>query len=171
MCRWQRILSIAVGMILLGTACVSTGPNPNKKKKTPTTNRLGYVMPRYNFSLDAEFNPRTARILPGYTGLTVAAANKDFRPLRFRPDKDKWRVRARGGKWHRALVEMQYEAPESWARLHPKVQQIVSYPDTVPPGYTQTFKVFIPGEHDLTGFLAIEFYSGVLQKKFTFTRY
>jgi hypothetical protein len=132
---------------------------------------LGYILPRYNFSIDAEFNPRTAHIIPGYTALTVAIVNKGFRAVRLRPDKDHWKFKDRKGRWHTGITDIQYEAPERWHRLHPRARKLILYPDAVPQGYTQTFQIFVPGEVNLAGFHTLKHYNATLKKTFTFTRY
>ena len=165
------LLSVLCTLTFL-TQCASTNNgNSTKKPKAPTENRLGYVMPKYNFSIDGDYNTQTAHLIPGYTAVTVAIANKGFNPILLQPDKDRWRIKDRKGKWHKAVNEIQYEAPELWEKLQDETQKMIAYPAMVPPGYTQTFSLFFPGEVNLAGFKAIEFYSASWEKKLTFKRY
>ncbi len=168
--RVIKLITLAVGISLLFSACVISGAKSGSKKDV-LTNRLGYVLPKYNFSIDAAYDPRTAGIIEGYTALTVAVVNKGFGAVTMRPDKDSWKIKDRGGSWHRGILDIQYEAPEQWHRLHPKAKQLMIYPTAIPPGYTQTFQLFFPGQVDLAGFDRIRYHSGDKKKTFTFTRY
>ncbi len=163
------MLGLAVSLV---AGCVTVGSSGRAKKgKDVRENRLGYVLPKYNFSIDANYDPRAASLIQGYTGITVAVTNKGLRGLLMRPDKDHWKVKDREGKWHRAILDIQYEAPEAWERLPIKARGLVLYPDGVPAGHTQTFQIFIPGTINLAGFDRIKYYSADMKKAFTFTRY
>lgn len=164
-------LVLFVACSLLFSACTTSGDPKPKKSKDVLTNQLGYVLPKFHFSIDGYYDARTANMMPGYTALTVAVANKGFQNIAMRPDKDVWRVKERGGKWHKAILDIQYQEPEYWQRLSPRAQQLILYPTEVPPGYTQTFQLFVPGKVNLAGFDAIKYRSGNAKKTFTFTRY
>lgn len=158
-------------LLILPLLTVSCGGSGRRGRSAPTTERFGYVLGKYNISIDGEYNPDTGHVISGYTAVTVAIANKSFKALRLRPDKDRWRIKDRRGKWHRGINEIQYEAADAWQNLHPDAQRLMAYPLMVPPGYTQTFEIFVPGEHDLSGFRAIQHHNAILGKTFTFTRY
>lgn len=163
------IVSVVVGLSLV--QCATTSP---KKPKTEmvTENKLGHVLPGYFFSVDAQYDPNIQGLIPGYTAITVAVVNKSLQALEFRPDEDRWKIQDRQKKWHRAVNEIQYEAPEAWESLHPEARRLISYPVVVPPGYTQTFQLFFPGDNlDLAGFYEIQHYNAGKKKTFTFTRY
>ncbi len=167
----KSLVVTLLGFTLLFSACAGSVPADRKRTKRSTTNQLGYVLPGYNFSIDADYNPRTAGFFSGYTSLTVAIVNKGFHAIRMRPDKDRWKVKDRQGRWHRGILEIQYEEPLIWSRLDPRAQKIMLYPEMVPPGYTQTFQIFIPGTVNLAGFDRIKYYNATAKKTFTFTRY
>ena len=158
-------------LIVLSVALLGCTGGGTRRRSAPTTERLGYVLNKHLISIDAEFNPETGYIIPGYTALTVALANKSMRPFRLRPDKDRWQVRDRKGRWHKGINEIQYEAQEAWDRLHPEARRLMEYPVMVPPGYTQTFEIFFKGDLNLAGFRAIRHRNTISGKTYTFTRY
>ena len=165
------IVALVVSLPLVQCATTSTSPKEPKREMV-TENQLGHVLPGYFFSIDAAYDPSIEGIIPGYTAITVAVVNKSLKPLEFRPDTDRWKIKDRKKKWHRAVNEIQYEAPEAWESLHPEARRLISYPVLVPPGYTQTFQLFFPGDDiDFAGFYEIQHYNAGLNKTFTFTRY
>lgn len=162
------VISITFG----GISCAGGGrANKTSSIRGSTQGQLGYVLPKYNFSIDAEYSTEVALVIPGYTAITVAIANKSLKAIKLRPDKDRWRIKDRKGKAYNAINEIQYEAPQAWNSLHPEARRMMEYPMMVPPGYTQTFEVFFPGELDLSGFREIQYYNEASGKTFTFSRY
>lgn len=170
----KRTLLI-VTLLLASTSlnqCATTETSKKTKPDMETENKLGHVLPGYFFSIDAQYDPSVQAILPGYTTITVAVVNKSLRPIEFRPDEDRWKIQDRKKKWHRAVNEIQYEEPDLWESLHPEARRLMAYPVVVPPGYTQTFQLFFPGDNiELGGFYEIQHYNAAFKKTFTFTRY
>jgi len=171
--RSLKLLILLTSIVVLVSACVSSGSsNPPKKPKLATKNQLGYVLPGYLFSIDASYDPKIQGMIPGYTAVTVAVVNKGFEQITFRPDTDRWVIKDRLGKQHKATNDIQYKAPAAWDSLHTETRRLIAYPTVVPPGYTQTFQLFFPKEDvDFAGFLYIKHYNATAKKTFTFTRY
>jgi len=168
----RKLLILLISIVVLVTACVSSGSKPPKKRKLSTKNQLGYVLPGYLFSIDAAYDPKIQGMIPGYTAMTVAVVNKGFEQITFRPDTDRWIIKDRDGKQHKAINDIQYAAPAAWDGLHPETRRLIAYPTVVPPGYTQTFQLFFPKEDvDFAGFIYIKHYNATAKKTFTFSRY
>lgn len=167
-----RAISLLLCFGLIVSACATSGERKKKSTvKKETTQQLGYVLAGYNVSVDGQFDPKVSDIIEGYTAFTIAIANKSFKPLSLRPDKDLWQIKDRDGKWYRAINDIQFEAADRWEQLHPDAQRLLAYPVVVPAGYTQTFEVFLKGQVDLRGFLAIKHYNAGEDVTWTFTRY
>jgi hypothetical protein len=170
--NFARCLVFFVCMSLGITACMTTDGEPRSKKRKDIRNaRLGYVLPVYNFAVDAEYSEVASKMIKDFSALTVAIANKSMQAVQMRPDKDRWRVKDRSGKWRSATNDIQYSHRDAWLALNEKTQRLVSYPLIVPVGYTQTFELFFDGSPDLAGFLEIEYYNAYQKKSFRFTRY
>ena len=168
----KLLMVLILSGIVSVVSCVSTTSSSKPKTEKVTSNKLGHVLPGYFFSIDAEYEPKLNNLITGYTAITVAVANKGLIPIEFRLDKDRWQVKDRNKKWHRAIIDIQYEVPQQWAQLHPETRRMIIYPVTVPPGYTQTFQLFFPGNNlDLAGFLVLKHFNDGESETFTFTRY
>lgn len=159
------LISILI-VSLMTTACV-TVPAKKKRKSVGTIKVfLAEMIVPYAISIDAKHYTELDSFLPKYKILTIAITNRSLGTLELDPLKDVWKIQDARGHWYKATNSLQIKDPESWKKIPEKMQKLIAYPGTTPPGFTQTFDIFFPSKVDPNGFRALEYRSDSLKQKF-----
>ncbi len=142
-----------VGLFLL--LLLIQGGCAGKRKPEVAEAQAGRFIPRYGFSIDAQYDSKLDKLLPAYKTLSVGIRNTSLQLIRMEARRDRWIVVDRSGKKIRAINSLRHKDRKSWNRLSPRRRDLIEYPEVVPIGYTVTFNLFFPKKVALEDFRQI----------------
>lgn len=160
MLKWFNFSLICLCAIT-SFACVSARSSSSPKNVT----QVGQQLHKKGLTIDAYYDQRLDGLVPGYKVITVALTNQSFNVVKLNPLRDRWEIEDVSGRTLRAINSIRIKDPDSFNRLPAKIRQLVSYPNGVSMGYTETFDLFFPESVDLAGFRSINFYNSTLKEK------
>ncbi|MBI4212088.1 MAG: hypothetical protein HY540_05560 [Deltaproteobacteria bacterium] len=96
------------------------------------------------FSIDASFDPRLDKLIPGYRILNVALINASLDIIPLHPEKDKWFAHLGKGKKVSGVIDLRRADPETWSKLPERVRQKIAYPLALPIGANLVVDLFFP---------------------------
>ncbi|OGQ22242.1 MAG: hypothetical protein A3I05_06510 [Deltaproteobacteria bacterium RIFCSPLOWO2_02_FULL_44_10] len=115
-------------------------------KKQPKTVRAegGTSIEGFGFAIDASYEKKLDKLIPGYRILNVAIVNNSFQILFMNPDKDRWSLKTKAGKKFGTIVNLSKEDPKAWEQIPKRVKNHLSYPLAIPIGAHLAFDLFVP---------------------------
>lgn len=156
--KWFNFLLILI-TALTSYSCVSA------RSSSKNITQVGQRLHKKGLTIDAHYDRRLDGLIPGYKVITIALTNQSFNIIKLNPLRDKWVIEDVRGRKVKAINSIRITDPDKFARLPPKIRQLVSYPNGVSMGYTETFDVFFPQSTELDGFRSIHFFNATLKEK------
>jgi hypothetical protein len=124
----------------------------------------GTTTPTLSMGFEAAYDPRLDNVIPGYKILTVAITNSALEYLQMDPLVDQWWVIDRSKSKHKAILTLRDKNPDVWAKLPPRLRQIIEYPLMVRIADTATIDLLFPNNVRLNEFREVVFRSSSRQK-------
>ncbi len=150
--RTFRILIILALMLFLV-------PQANAKRKNRVKAMGGATISPFGFIMDASYDPRLDKLVPGYKVINVIMINESFNIIQLDVTKDKWWVRLAGSKKKIPAVNaLRTQKPGVWSALPEKVKSLMGYPLIIPIGGKMVFDIIVPESHDLSMFNGLSVY-------------
>lgn len=124
----------------------------------------GTTTPTLSMGFEAVYDPRLDNLIPGYKIITVAITNSALEYLQMDPLADQWWVIDRNKSKHKAILTLRDKDPDVWAKLQPRLRQIIEYPLMVRIADTATIDLLFPANIRLNEFREVVFRSSSRQK-------
>ena len=104
----------------------------------------GAPIEAFGFVVDASYDSRLDKLVPGYKVVNVAFVNNSFNIIILNPKHDNWFVKVSSKKRHRAIVDLRHDDVEAWNQLPERAKSLISYPLAVPIGGRMAIDLFVP---------------------------
>lgn len=124
----------------------------------------GTTTPTLSMGFETAYDPRLDNLIPGYKIITVAITNSSLEYLQTDPLADQWWVIDRNKSKHKAILNLRDKDPDAWAKLPPRLRQIIEYPLMVRIADTATIDLLFPANVRLNEFREVVFLSSSRQK-------
>lgn len=124
----------------------------------------GTSAPSLSMGFEVAYDPRLDNVVPGYKILTVAITNNSLEYLQMDPLADKWWVVDRSKSKHKAILNLRDSNPDTWAKLPPRLRQLLEYPLIVRIAESATIDLLFPSSVRLNEFREVAFRSSSRQK-------
>jgi hypothetical protein len=158
----KRIIMLAIVAMAVSFALQSSA------KKTDVVRAMGgQTMQPTGLSIDASYDPRLDKLVPGYKVINVVLVNNSFNILPFDPQKDEWSIRlADDMRLHKVIHNLRNEDPAAWNALPEKAKDLIGYPMVLPVGGKEVFDLFVPDKVDVSRFTELRAHIKPLNTKF-----
>lgn len=125
---------------------------------------VGLKIPKLGIAIDAIYEPRLDRLIPGYKVLNVIIANSSAADLVLDPKKDKWTVINSRGDKVKTLNHLALKDEGLWMKLPVGLRESLHYPSQIKPGSEAKLDLLVQWSEDLTNFREIQWKSNSLKK-------
>lgn len=153
------------------SACFTAGassPNSAQKKiKGKIRSEAGLNIPSWGVAIDAVYDNRLDKLLPGYKILNVVLTNRSPSTIYLNPRIDRWTVKTASGKYYPAINHLSFTNPKLWTQLPSALQQKLDYPSGVRAGKSVKIDLFFPDYTSLDNFREIAWRSSHFKKVFS----
>lgn len=161
-------LIAAILLIALIPACSGQQSSKGSAKGNSEFQELyvpsGTSSPAISIGFEVAYDPRLDNLVPGYKILTMAISNNSLEYLQTDPLADRWWVVDRNKSKHKAILMLRDVDPDAWAKLAPRLRQMLEYPLLVRIADTSTVDLLFPANVNLAEFREVIFRSISRQK-------
>ncbi|MBT3181072.1 MAG: hypothetical protein HN337_01030 [Deltaproteobacteria bacterium] len=128
-------------------------PGADAKKKRIMQVMGGATVGTMGFIIDASYDPRLDKLVPGYKVINVIIINESFNIIHMDVSRDKWSIKiADKKKTIPAIHSLRSQKPGVWSDLPAKVRNVIGYPLIIPIGGRIVFDLFVPEGYDVSKF-------------------
>lgn len=152
-----RIIPVVIIISFVSGCFVGGGGAPKLPKKVIIP--AGTNEPSLGLTIDASYDERLDKLVPGFKIVTVACTNTAMNIFAFDILEDKWWVEDASGRKFRAVIDLRRYAPKVWDKLTPRVKELIEYPLNLKIGETRVIDLFVRDSADLRGFRSVIFFS------------